>query len=326
MTPHDSPENNKPRIDDAARRISTAPAVPKELLSARPAMTNIRPQWPDEVQKQAAAKAAAKPEPTPEELQERQERLDYLRSLRSEKPKKKWPKVLATIILILVLMAAGAGAAYYFLVLKGDKPTTQSDMMQVETNQPTNIAETPEPAAELKDYTSINFPLSLSFPDNWTVSDQTAKLTILSPPRDMKSATGTNTKAAVLITIRGKQTNLPEFDSGNASAVLLSEKVNYTQPSSTQRGQTYLSYLQYAATKAKGGMDAVYITGNSGYTQGQFIPETDVIKVDPLVTVTFVSCQTSCMPTSTSVAIDSATWTGDTKKQVEAILTSLTID
>jgi hypothetical protein len=92
-------------------------------------------------------------------------------------------------------------------------------------------------------------------------------------------------------------------------AVLPSENITYASPATGQRGSTYVSFLQYSTTTAKGALDGIYITGNAGYQQGQAIPMVDVVKVDPLITVTFVSCTTTCSDASPAANVSSTVWT-----------------
>jgi hypothetical protein len=306
-------------MDDEARdRLNvqrpSAPPVPKGLMSARPAMTKIRPQYPEQLAQAEAAKKKTfePPQPTPEELEERQARLDYLKTLRgNEKPKKRWPKVVGIIVAALIVLGALGGAAYYWFVVKVDDTptathTTQSDSKATNTPQQTQNGTTP---AETKDYTSTNFPVELKYPPNWTVNDTPTKLTITSPQLDLPAANGETLKGAAVFTIRNKQPSLPEFSKGNAVAVLPSENITYASPATGQRGSTYVSFLQYSATTAKGALDGIYITGNAGYQQGQAIPMVDVVKVDPLITVTFVSCTTTCSDASPAANVSSTVWT-----------------
>jgi hypothetical protein len=292
-------------------------------------MTKVVPRSPETMQ--AASRAAAVPqEPTPEELAERQERIDYLKNLRgAEAGKKKGGrKWILLAIPLLLLVLGGLAAAYWQL----NKKPAAKPQAAVQTQQNTPAPQTPDttaPAADMKDYTSTNFNLGLSYPGDWTLSDTADSLTITSPSQDLPGADGQMTAGAVVVTIRHKQTSLAEFKTGAAAAVLDSKNVSYTAPATGQRGTTYLSFIQYASTTVKGTLDSVYITGNSGYKKAQAIPEADVVKSDPLVNVHFVQCASGavCSPTGTSIGVNGESWTAaDSYRTDETILKSLSIE
>lgn len=315
-------------MDDETRenlkKPTSAPAVPKELLSARPAMSKVRPKMPDPaVEANETIKA---PEPTEEELAERQERIDYLKSLRQKdkKPRKGGKKWLIVLLIVVLLAAATAGA---FMLLKKPK-VSQTNTNQTASNQP--AAETPEAkdeTADMKTYDSSNFALSFKYPSDWTINDTSAGLTAISPKTTLTTADGSQKTVGVVLHIRTQQASIPEFKQGSATAVVSSKNVTYSAPATGQRGSTYLSYLQYASTTTKGALDSIYITGNFGYQKGQNVPMADVSKVNPLINVSFVDCSTSCTPTSQAVSLSATNWTSNTLNQtVETMLRSLTIN
>jgi hypothetical protein len=289
------------------------PRSPDKVRAASQAMTDSRPVGPP-------------PPPTDEELADRQERIDYLKNLRgaeSGAKKGRGKKWLIILIVVLLLVAAGIGALLWKINKKPDPKPAGTD--QAVTTQP--VEETPPPAAEqadLKDYTSTNFALSLKYPSDWTLNDTANVLTIMSPAMKLPGADGQDASGAVVVAVRPKQSSLAEFKTGNGAAVLGSKNVKYSAPSEGQRGTTYLSYVQYASTTTKGALDAIYITGNSGYQKGQAIPEADITKVDPLVNVYFVACESKCSPTSQSTQVGGAGFAeSDTEATIEAMLKSL---
>jgi hypothetical protein len=76
-------------------------------------------------------------------------------------------------------------------------------------------------------------------------------------------------------------------------------------------------------------LDAVYVTGDSGYQQDQAIPMADVVKGDPLINVTFVSCPTDDCATGTltPLSVTTATWQNSAiGKPATALLESLTLN
>lgn len=311
----------------------SAPPVPRELLSARPAMTRVVPKMPDHLK--AASQATAEPEPkqpTPEELADRQERIDYLKNVRQQKQKphrsKKW--LIVAIVLLLVVIA-GLAVAYFVLNKKSEPaaPTATSNVATTDTSQ-TPEATTPEATtpAELKDYTSSDFNLGFKYPSDWTVDESTKAITVTSPVETLPGADGQDEMGAVVLTIQPKQKTIPAFKSGNAVAVLDSKKVKYSQPAAGQRANTYITYAQYSTTTTKGALDAMFITGNYGYKRPQTILESDVTKIDPLVTVSFVGCDKApCDPAAQATQLSGETFTGsELYTTVENMLTSLAIN
>src|SRR6185312_6603968 len=101
-------------------------------------------------------------------------------------------------------------------------------------------------------------------------------------------ASGQTVDGTITMTIQNSQpASLPGFSSGDAMVVIDSQKITYTKPTQTQRANTYISFLTYASTKTPNGLDAIYISADDGYTRGQTIPQTDLLQVSPIVSLTF---------------------------------------
>jgi len=192
--------------------------------------------------------------------------------------KRRWPIL---IVMILVIAVASYGAYVLGKHAATTKHTTTAAGRQT-TASHTNVA------APTKNYSSNNYSLSFDYPEDWVVSDTSAKLTAASPALEMESAVGAKIQAHIVVTIESQQTSIPGFPSGGAVAALSSNDVSYKQPSSVQRAQTYVSYLSYTQSN---GLDAIYVTGNNGYQQGQQIPMSDIVKGTPLISVGFENCQ-----------------------------------
>lgn len=193
------------------------------------------------------------------------------------------PKKLLVYLAVLIILAAAAGAVYKFVIKS--KPAAPAKQAQTTQAKPAELIE-----STTKHYESPNFYLSLDYPANWAVSDNSGdKLTVSSPELKLKSAAGQKVDGQIVLTITQKGQNLASFVAGNAVAVLDSEKINYTKPTSTQRASTYLSFLQYAKTTASGALDGIYVTGNLGYQRQQDVPKTDIAGVDPEIIVVFKS-------------------------------------
>lgn len=202
-------------------------------------------------------------------------------------PKKRHTGRVVLVVLIIIVALSGAAAAYWFLARRGSKPPAQT--APAATGHASDTAGQSAASAATKSYTSQNFNLSFSYPATWAVTDNgDGKLTAVSPATKLTDATGQTVSGKVIMTIQSKQTSLPAFKNGSAVAALESQKIAYAKPTASQRAQTYLSFLVYAGSAASG-IDGIYITGNNGYQKGQTVPQSDVVQVDPLVTVSFTT-------------------------------------
>jgi hypothetical protein len=123
-----------------------------------------------------------------------------------------------------------------------------------------------------------------------------------------------------------QQGQLPaSFSAGAALAVLNSQRITYTQPTTAQPSQAYLSFVQYSSTTTKGGLDGIYLTGNYGYQKDQAIPSSDISSISPLVTVTFTKCgNASCTSNLVPLTIASTSWSKSAlQTPIKAMLASL---
>lgn len=230
------------------------------------------------------------------------------------KRKRRWP----VFLIVVVLLAAVSCGAYVLGKHDADtKHNTAKKQTKVSQSVITN---------QTKNYNSTNYSLSFNYPANWTVNDNTTKLTVTSPAMELESAVGAKIKAHVIVTIQNQQTAIPGFPSGGAVAALGSNDISYTNPSSIQRAQTYLSYLSYTEPN---GLDEVYVTGNKGYQPGQQIPMSDVVEGSPLINVGFESCQSSDCSTGSSdpVTLEASSWNkSPVNQEVTNLIESIVID
>jgi hypothetical protein len=250
---------------------------------------------------------------------ERQERIDYLKSITpAPKPKRTWLRIMLIVLGVLVV-AAGA----YFVITKAltkkDTPAASNDTAKTSKTQTAVVTKT-------KHFDSSSLGLGLDYPETWKASEANNKVTVISPAMQLKTASGTSKSGQAVVTIQPKQTTLDTFKKGNGLAALSSERVSYTKPSQTQRAQTYLSFVQYP-TSTVSGIDAIYITGDNGYQKDQAVPQVDIVQVDPLVSVTFLACSGSCAGTGQPLTVASSTWSDATAvaKMLRSLLTSLAI-
>ena len=243
-----------------------------------------------------------------------------------QKKKKGSKGVIYGVIIVLLVAAAGIAAALLLIYKPAKKPAVNSSNAAVSQNAPAQSTTNNQPAVATSSYTSVNYGVTFNYPKDWIVTDSgNAPLSVSSPSENLTAANGSSVLGQIIFTIAPKG-SLPQAFGNSSVAVISSQKINYTQPSSSQRAQTYLTFVQYPATTTKGGLDAIFITGNLGYTKDQTIPPSDISAVDPLVSVTFVSCSSdSCPPASRKpMTVASSQWQNQSfSAPILAILTSL---
>lgn len=242
---------------------------------------------------------------------------DIAKLMPSLHKKKQWPKV--TAIILLMIIVAGIGAAYWYKNHTTERPKSTINKSVV---TPKYIA---PPTTQ---YSSSNLGVTFSYPNTWTVDESVNNtLTVTSTAMQLTDGTGKDVLGKVIMTAQNEPgATITGFSAGSASAVLASQIVTYTEPSSSQAAQTYISFLQYASTTASSGLDGIYVTGNYGYQQGQVIPESDISQVDPLITLTFVSCSNSSCATTSPLTINISMWgEQDFSEPILAMIESLSL-
>ncbi len=157
-------------------------------------------------------------------------------------------------------------------------------------------------------YNSVSSSLSFSYPSNWSINDNNnGFISIISPLLKLSSADGSNVNGKILITI-DQQSQVPKSFGNYSLALNNSTMVSYVSPTQYQRNQTYLTYVQYPATTIVGGLDAIYVTGDFGYSKDNSIPATDIAKLNPLVIVSFENCLDSACDKYSPLTIGAATY------------------
>lgn len=200
-------------------------------------------------------------------------------------PSLNWRRPAKYLLILLILAAIGAGV-YKFVLNKPEKAKPANQANTSQTSQP----QADQISTVTKNYSSQEFALSFDHPDDWTVTDTpgSGRLTVSSPDIQLTDSDGKPATGKISMNIRNKRQSLPEFDKGNALAARASEKVSYSKPSPSQRGETYISLLLWASsTGSDGDFDGIYITGNNGYQKDQVAPKADFAAVDPVINVTF---------------------------------------
>jgi hypothetical protein len=253
---------------------------------------------------------------------EAQARIDLARSVVGP-PRRSHHRYLRALIGLIALLVVGVILAWTL----GGKPKVKPKSTASAASHST-LAKSSSQAASIptQTYTSSDFGLSLHYPDGWDVVDSgSGPMTVTSRPMTLVSATGQSLTGEVIVTIQ-KQGQLPTaFNGGTDLAVLNSQLISYTNPSTTQNSQTYISFVQYSATNTKGGLDGIYVTGNDGYSKDQVIPASDINQINPLITITFTKCgNSSCSTNLTPLTIASTSWASSVlQKSVLTLLTSL---
>lgn len=244
----------------------------------------------------------------------------------SQRPKPKWRKIAGTSIKIFVavlLVAAIAGAVYWkFFHNKKPAPVATSQA-STQTTPKSDIY-----TNKTKSVSSTNVGLTLTYPESWDVSDQTDKLTIASPVTSFADASNQRINGKIVLTVQPKGSELPAFAKSGVISALDSQKIKYTKPTSIQRGETYMSFLQYTQALTKGQLDGVYVTGDFGYQANQYVPKTDIAKLDPLITVTFLKCADDTCADSAASSIQSDMWASNAEfqKTITAMLKSIQVN
>lgn len=237
----------------------------------------------------------------------------------------KWHKMmrrtLGAILIVVILAAVVVGVYGKFFYHK--QPAKQSSQPSAQTNQ--NAA---DPFTnKTKTYTSTGAGLSFAYPETWKLNDANDKLTVTSPVASLTDMNGAKFSGKIVFTVQPKGTTPKAFDGGGVIAALDSQKISYAKPTSVQRGQTYLSFLQYTQALVKDQLDGIYVTGDFGYQTNQYAPKTDITKLDPLITVTFQKCDDDTCASPTDTSIQASMWSdnADFQKTIEAFLKSIQV-
>lgn len=242
--------------------------------------------------------------------------VSNLQPIKDQKKKSKRNKIIFVVVLSLIIV----GAAAYFFLLKPE-PKQQT----VQTSQPVQNQEQTEVVGTEK-YSSTSLRLSFDYPKNWKLDDATQGLVkVESPVTKLSDINGESSDAKVVVTFLSAGSEVPAFEEASATAMIDSEKITYDSPSQNQRKQTYLSFAGFGAA----GLDAVFITGDAGYQKEQIIPESDIKKIEPIISVTFYKCVDAVCGGEAAgaytIAVDE--WKSDSMLQAaQAMLESLRVE
>ena len=231
-----------------------------------------------------------------------------------------WRKI-GTGLVILAVIAGLAAAGYWYLKNQRQaKPAQTSQNQQKKTNDAQKIS------AETEHFNSVNFNLGFDYPADWKVDDSgNGILTARSQAIELLDESGQPVPAQITMTIRQKGQKIAQFDGDSAATVLDSEKIAYIQPSENQRANTYLSFISYSGLA--GGLEAVYVTGDSGYKKAQAVPRADIEGGDPIIGITFAKCRNdTCTGGTEPLAISPDNWDDQAfSRPLKAMLQSLSV-
>lgn len=248
---------------------------------------------------------------------------DYAEYQKPEKPRNPiWKKLGIGLLALILIAVLGAGGYWFAKQRKDDKKVEQSSQITQNASSATDQINT-----ETKHFDSANFKLGFDYPGDWTASeDSPTEISVLSKDLKLKDVDGKDVTGQIYFRVRAKGQKISGFGSGNAVAVLDSEKIAYANPTEVQRASTFITFLRYPENDA--GLDAVYITGDQGYQADQDVMKADIENVDPIISVEFYLCPNSgCKEISGVYGIGAQTWDNDNiSMPVKAMLESLVIN
>ncbi|HUD07819.1 MAG TPA: hypothetical protein VMQ52_01955 [Candidatus Saccharimonadales bacterium] len=231
--------------------------------------------------------------------------------------------IVAGLIIIVLCGVIVAGYEHYHKKTATGPPVVSSLPATTKIGLP----------AATQQYSSTNLGLSFNYPPGWKITDTagTNVLTLQSPSEELLTTPNQLVKGKITMTIQNQAPAvIAGYQSGNASAALESQLITYTNPTAGQRASTYISFLHYATSTSTpaSNIDAIYITGNSGYQLSQYIPLADIQAVSPVVGITFNRCaNTACLTSGPASSITSSSWnTTSFSGTLLTLLKSLSID
>lgn len=155
------------------------------------------------------------------------------------KLQKKGGKKIVVVLLILIVVA-GLGFLGWKLLTKpksepeGAKPSGSS------TSQPKS--DLPK-ASGTKAYTNDIMRLTLTYPNNWTVSEESGSTFIESPTFSYSTTNKGDVTGVFRIYIHQSATTSDSKAFGRGLAIMPSEKLVYANPAPSQRKETFLSFF-----------------------------------------------------------------------------------
>ena len=270
--------------------------------------------------------------PEPEDLDNNSYGSSSFGSGAPSKPKRHG-RLIVIIAVVLVVILVGAGGFWYWrnrTYTHSAAKTSQTSSSQTD-NSTSSASATSAISHYVAKETGIN--LSFDYPSNWTVSPTSTTgngsqpITVTSPHINTTNASGAQTLAKVVITIRPAGSQISELS--NATAAQTSIQIGYNHPTPAQHQYPYISFVHLTGgTNTDGVFEEVFITGANSFPQNSPIGSADLANIDPLISARFYSCSSSCDGTSAeNLSITTNTWNTDPLfKQVLSIFQSFQIN
>jgi hypothetical protein len=217
-------------------------------------------------------------------------------------------KKIGISLLVVVILLAIAGGVYEGF-LKHDKKKPIAKVATTNTTLSASDVKLPSPT---KQYYSDNSGDGFNYPSTWSVSEpqNSNQITLTSTILKLPNKSGKMVDGKIVLTIiETNPASLGAFNAGSALAVLPSQVINYSNPTQEQQGSAYVSFLQYASTNSSSPViDSIYITGNNGYQLNQYIPQSDVLAVNPIIYFSFLGCANTSCSTTSPISLPTSIW------------------
>lgn len=173
-------------------------------------------------------------------------------------------------------------------------------------------------------YNSTGFGLSITLPAGWNVqSDDFNGIIIDSPLVELKNPDNTKQQYKVILTMALTGVVPASVSVHNPTAVIDSSKITFTNPSASQKAQSYLSFIRYSNESNQDSVNALFLTGNSDYQKNDTILSASLKRLNPTVFYSFVKCPSGNCSSSSS-AINISNWSDkDFRNTLTKILCSI---
>lgn len=210
-------------------------------------------------------------------------------------------KIIIIIILITIMFVS-----LFFVFHTNEKKKT---VIQKSTSKTKSLISSNPNSTSSSIYSSVYYNLTLNLPNGWSViNDNKLSLSVVSPVQDLIDTSNNKVNGRIFLSITPTGQVPSGLDGKDALEVIESLKVSYTQPTSSQLAQSYISLVQYQSTIQPNGLDGIFVTGNSGYTQSQIVPFSRLKSLNPTIVIYFQSCSDSKCSKANNLTINDSMW------------------
>lgn len=203
-----------------------------------------------------------------------------------------------SMMVLLVVGNVGMASASGYVLTRPKSGPIASIGPKKEAAVSSNTSNKPTPiASDIKTlhYTAKTLNLEFDYPVDWSVSSygDNKSINISSSKFRYKASSGKITEAQIKFDIvtRDSGDYYGIFGDDNLIAAA-SEKVVYTNPSSAQRKETYLSFV--GGNQVDADSTTVLVTGNFSYKVGQKLSDQNYKSIDPRISLYASACFTKC--------------------------------